>query len=66
MVHCMFLFKAYSVSETGFYLLLQLKSTQLGPIDRTSPCLREPASTQDWLYTSQAQHKPSARAKAKH
>jgi hypothetical protein len=29
-----------SVSETGFNLRLQLKPTQLGPIDRASPYLR--------------------------
>jgi hypothetical protein len=30
----------HNVSETGFCLRLQVKSTQLGPIDRVSPYLR--------------------------
>jgi hypothetical protein len=29
-----------NVSETGFFLRLQVNYTQLGTIDRTSPCLR--------------------------
>jgi hypothetical protein len=29
----------HNVSETGFYLRLQVKPTQLGPIDRASPYL---------------------------
>jgi hypothetical protein len=29
----------YNVSETGFYLRLQVKPTLLGPIDRASPQL---------------------------
>jgi hypothetical protein len=32
----------HNVSETGFSLRLQVKSTQLGPIDRASPYLRTP------------------------
>jgi hypothetical protein len=32
----------YNVSETGFYLRLQLEPTQLGPIDRASLCLSGP------------------------
>jgi hypothetical protein len=32
-----FLFKTDQVSETGFYLRLQVEPTQLGPIDRASP-----------------------------
>jgi hypothetical protein len=38
MHHPVFLFK-HNVSETGFYLLLQVKPTQLGPIDRVNPYL---------------------------
>jgi hypothetical protein len=30
-----------NVSEIGFYLRPQVKPTQLGPIDRASPYLRE-------------------------
>jgi hypothetical protein len=33
-------FSKHNVSETGFCLRLQVKPTQLGPIDRDSPCLR--------------------------
>jgi hypothetical protein len=29
-----------NVSETGFYLRLHVVSTQLGPVDRASLCLR--------------------------
>jgi hypothetical protein len=32
-------FSKHNVSETGFCLRLQVKPTQLGPIDRASPCL---------------------------
>jgi hypothetical protein len=35
-----FLFKTHNVAETGFCLRLQVRPTQLGPIDRASPCLR--------------------------
>jgi hypothetical protein len=38
------------VSETGFCLRLQVEPTQLGPIDRTSPCLRTPAPTPVGVY----------------
>jgi hypothetical protein len=38
--HPIFLFKTHHVSETGFCLRLQVKSIQLGPIDRASPYLR--------------------------
>jgi hypothetical protein len=38
----LFLFKTRNVSETGFCLRLQVEPTQLGPIDRASPCLRTP------------------------
>jgi hypothetical protein len=34
----------HNVSEIGFYLRLQVKPTQLGPIDRASPYLRTPVS----------------------
>jgi hypothetical protein len=33
-------FSKYSVSVSAFYLLLQVKPTQLGPIDRANPYLR--------------------------
>jgi hypothetical protein len=33
-------FSKRNVSETGFCLRLQVKPTQLGPIDRASPCQR--------------------------
>jgi hypothetical protein len=32
----LFLFKTHNVSETGFCLHLQVKSIQLGPIDKAS------------------------------
>jgi hypothetical protein len=38
------------VSETGSCLRLQVKSTQLGPIDRASPYLRTPVRTPDRVY----------------
>jgi hypothetical protein len=34
--------KKHNVSETGFCLRLQVKPTQLDPIDRASPYLRTP------------------------
>jgi hypothetical protein len=37
----------HNVSETRFYLGLQAEPTQLGPVDRTIPYIRTPASTQD-------------------
>jgi hypothetical protein len=40
----------HNVSETGFCLRLQVKPTQLGPIDRISPYLRTPVPTQDGVY----------------
>jgi hypothetical protein len=46
----LFLFKTHNVSETGFCLHLQVKPTQLGPIDRASPSLRTPAPTQDRVH----------------
>jgi hypothetical protein len=33
-------FSKYNVLETGFYLRLRVRPTQLGPIDRASPYLR--------------------------
>jgi hypothetical protein len=33
-------FSKHNVSDTGFCLRLQVKPTQLGPIDRASPYLR--------------------------
>jgi hypothetical protein len=48
----------YNVSETGFCLRLQVKPTQLGPIDRASPYLRIPVSLSRG-YINQAQHRPS-------
>jgi hypothetical protein len=55
----------HNVSETGFYLRLQVKLIQLGSIDRASPYLRTPAR-HTIGYTNQEQHKPSARAKIKY
>jgi hypothetical protein len=52
----------HNVLETGLCLCLQVKPSQLGPIDRASPYVWTPAPTQDRLY-NQAQHKPSARVK---
>jgi hypothetical protein len=53
----------HNVSETGFCLRHHVKPTQLGPIDRASPYLRTSVPAPRWRYTSQAQHKPSARVK---
>jgi hypothetical protein len=63
-IHRPFLFKNI-VSETGFCLRLQVKPTQLGPIDRASPYLRTPVPTQIG-YTNQAQHERSATVTTKH
>jgi hypothetical protein len=52
-----------NISETGFCLRLQVKPTQLVPIDRGSPYLRTPVPATRWGIPSQAKHKPSARAK---
>jgi hypothetical protein len=38
----------HKVSETGFCLRLQVKPTQLAPIDRASPYLRTPVSLSRW------------------
>jgi hypothetical protein len=40
----------YNVSETEFYLRPQVKSTQLGPVDRASPYLRTLCHFQDGVY----------------
>jgi hypothetical protein len=40
-----FSFKTHNVSETGFSLRLQVKPTQLDPLERASPYLRTPAPT---------------------
>jgi hypothetical protein len=56
-------FSKHNFSETGFCLCFQVKPTQLGPIDRASPYLRTPIQAPRWGIPSQAQHKPSARAK---
>jgi hypothetical protein len=39
-IHRPVYFQEHNVSETGFCLRLQVKPTQLGPIDRASPYLR--------------------------
>jgi hypothetical protein len=41
--HCHVFISKHSVSETGFSLRLQVKLTQLGPIERASLYLRTPA-----------------------
>jgi hypothetical protein len=46
------LYLKHNVSETGLCLCLQVEPTQLGSIDRASPYLRTPASTQDRVYKS--------------
>jgi hypothetical protein len=43
----LFLFKTHNVPETGFCLSLQVEHTQLCEIDKVSPYLRKPGSTQD-------------------
>jgi hypothetical protein len=43
----LFIFSKHNVSETGFYLRLQVKPTQLGPINRASPYLR----TRRWIMS---------------
>jgi hypothetical protein len=44
------LFKKHNVSDTGFSLRLQVKPTEMGPIDRASPYLRPPVPAQGRLY----------------
>jgi hypothetical protein len=41
-------FSNHNVSETGFRLHLQVKPTQLGPIDRASPYLWTPVPASRW------------------
>jgi hypothetical protein len=50
----LFLIFRNNISETGFCLRLQVKPTQLGPLDRTSPYLRTAVPTQDRIYKSKA------------
>jgi hypothetical protein len=40
----------HNFSETGFPLCLQVKPTQLGPIDRATSYLWTPAPTRDRVY----------------
>jgi hypothetical protein len=40
----------HNVLETGFCLRLQVKPTQLSPINRASPCLQTSESTQNGVY----------------
>jgi hypothetical protein len=42
------LFSKHNISETGFYLRLQVKPTQLGPIDRANPYLRRETESSLW------------------
>jgi hypothetical protein len=44
------------VSETRFCLRLQVETTQIGPIDRASVCLRTPATTQIGFIKPTTQH----------
>jgi hypothetical protein len=41
-------FSKQNVSDNGFCLRLQVKPTQLGPIDKTSPYLRTPVPAPRW------------------
>jgi hypothetical protein len=41
-------FSKHNVSETGFYLRLQIKPIQLGPIDGPSPYPRTPVPAPRW------------------
>jgi hypothetical protein len=41
----------HNLLETGLCLRLQVKPTQLGPIDIAGPCLRTPAPTQDSSFS---------------
>jgi hypothetical protein len=41
-------FSKHNVSETGFFLRLQVKPTQFGPIDRASAYLRTPVPAPRW------------------
>jgi hypothetical protein len=42
----------HGATEIGFCLSLQVESTQLGPVDRNSLCLRTPAATPIELVVS--------------
>jgi hypothetical protein len=44
-------FSKHIFSETGFCLRLQVKPTQLGPIDRTSPYLRTKVQTRRYIMS---------------
>jgi hypothetical protein len=50
--YCPVYFSKHNVSETGFCLRLQVKPTQLGPINRASPYLRTPVPDARWSITS--------------
>jgi hypothetical protein len=50
--NCPVYFSKHNISETGFCLSLQVKPTQLGPIDRTSPYLCSGSSSIDWAQLS--------------
>jgi hypothetical protein len=41
-------FSKHNISETGFCLRLQVKPTEWGPIDRSSPYLRTPVPAPRW------------------
>jgi hypothetical protein len=62
-IHHPVYFLKYNVLGTGFCLCLQVKHTQLGPVDRASPHLRTPVPAPRWGILNQAQYIPSARAK---
>jgi hypothetical protein len=47
--HPVFIYE-HRLLETGFYLRLQVKLTQLGPIDTATPYLRTPAPIQGKVY----------------
>jgi hypothetical protein len=50
---CLYITK-HNISETGFYLRLQVEPAQLGPIDRASPYLRTSVPAPRW--GTQAKH----------
>jgi hypothetical protein len=45
-IHRPFYLLKHNISETGFCLHVEVKPTQLGPVNRASPYLRTPAPTQ--------------------
>jgi hypothetical protein len=49
-IHRPIYFSKHNVSETGLFLRLQVKPTQLGPVDRASPYLRVPIPAPSWVY----------------